>query len=183
MRRRTQVILVLLAAAVAPAPSGAQIAPRTCGIFDGPGCNPVQCGVFDGPGCIAQAQVSVPESLQLTLGTRAAADAKKPEGQVNTLREMFTALRFCWAPPAPENAQRGMQMSMRFSFNRDGKLIGPPRVTYSTREVPQKTRELYRESMERSLQGCTPLSFTRSFAGAIAGRPIVIRIIDNRDDG
>jgi hypothetical protein len=95
---------------------------------------------------------------------------------------MFAVLRACWAPPAPENAQRGMQMSMRFSFNAAGKLIGEPRVTYATREVNQKTRDVYRDAMAQSLQGCTPLPFSAGFAGAIAGRPIVIRIIDNRDD-
>lgn len=160
----------------------AQVEPRTCGLREGPGCNP-QCGLLEGPGCVPQAQVGgVGEGMQLTLGTRAAPDTKKPGGQVNTIRDMFAVLRACWSPPAPENAQRGMQMSMRFSFNTAGKLIGEPRVTYATREVSQKTRDVYRDAMAQSLQGCTPLAFSRGFAGAIAGRPIVIRIIDNRDD-
>lgn len=183
----TRLFATLIAAAfavvLAPALALAQVEPRTCGVLDGPGCNPNQCSVLDGPGCQAQAQAGgAGEGMQLTLGTRAALDAKKPSGQVNTIRDMFAVLRACWAPPAPENAQRGMQMSMRFSFNTAGKLIGEPRVTFATREVSQKTREVYREAMAQSLQGCTPLPFSAGFAGAIAGRPIVIRIIDNRDD-
>jgi len=51
-----------------------------------------------------------------------------------------------------------------------------------TRDVSQKTRDVYRDAMAQSLKGCTPLPFGGGFAGAIAGRPIVIRIIDNRDD-
>jgi hypothetical protein len=71
---------------------------------------------------------------------------------------------------------------MRFSLNRDGKLIGEPRVTYSSREVSEETRELYRDAITQSLEGCTPFRFTKGFAGAIAGRPIAIRVIDDREE-
>ena len=175
-------IVAAVAVVLAPGQVFAQIEPRTCGVLDGPGCNPNQCSVLDGPGCQAQGQVGVSESMQLTLGTRAALDAKRPSGQVNTIRDMFAVLRTCWAPPPIENAQQGMQMSTRFSFNTAGNLIGEPRVTYATHDVSQKTREVYRDAMAQSLRGCTPLPFSGGFAGAIAGRPIVIRIIDNRDD-
>jgi hypothetical protein len=163
-------------------PAAAQIEPRTCGVLDGPGCNPHQCSVLDGPGCLAQAQFGVGENLQLTLPTHAAEAAKKPDRELNTLRDLFTALRACWAPPAVENAYPGMQMTIRFSLNREGKLIGQPRVTYAMREASQKAREAYRDALTQSLQECVPLQFTQGFAGAIAGRPIVIRVIDNRDE-
>ena len=170
MRRLlASLIVAAVALVLAPGTVFAQIEPRTCGVLDGPGCQ-------------AQGQVGVSESMQLTLGTRAALDAKRPSGQVSTIRDMFAVLRTCWAPPPIENAQQGMQMSMRFSFNTAGNLIGEPRVTYATREVSQKTRDIYRDAMAQSLRGCTPLPFSGGFAGAIAGRPIVIRIIDNRDD-
>jgi hypothetical protein len=176
-------LVLTLSIALEPTPATAQIEPRTCGVLDGPGCNPNQCSILDGPGCQAQAQVGgFGENLQLTLGTRAAADAKKPDGELNTLRDLFATLSACWAPPAPDNAVRGMQMSMRFSLNRDGKLIGPPRVTYARHDVPQKTRDIYRDAIAQSLQGCMPFPFTKGFAGAIAGRPIVVRIIDNREE-
>lgn len=175
--------LVIAALILVPAQAMAQIEPRTCGILDGPGCNPNQCSILDGPGCLAQAQVgALGQNLQLTLGTREAADVRKPEGRLNTLRELLTALSACWTPPPPDNAQSGMQMSMRFSLNRDGRLIGQPQVTYATRQASPKTRELYRKAITQSLQDCMPLPFTRSFAGSIAGRPIVIRVIDDRDN-
>lgn len=180
---RCLVAAALAVAAFVPVPSAAQIEPRTCGILDGPGCNPNQCGILDGPGCHAQAQVGgASENLLLTLGTQTAADATKPEGELNSIRDLFASLRACWTPPAPENAHRGMQMSMRFALSRDGRLIGEPRVTYATRRVNRKTRDLYRDAIARSLRGCVPFPFTGGFAGAIAGRPIVIRVIDNRSD-
>ena len=44
-----------------------------------------------------------------------------------------------------------MQMSTRFALNRDGRLIGPPRVTYATHDVPQKTRDVYRDAIALSV--------------------------------
>jgi hypothetical protein len=176
-------VIVAFASALEPAPAAAQIGSRTCGLLDGPGCNPNQCGLLEGPGCLAQPQVGgFGENLQLTLGTRGVTDARKPSGPLNTLRDLFAALRGCWSPPEAESAYRGMQLSMRFSFNAKGNLIGVPRITYVTRGASQETRDIYRDALAQSLQGCVPLSFTRSFAGAVAGRPIVIRVIENRDD-
>jgi hypothetical protein len=160
----------------------AQVEPRRCGVLDGPGCNPYQCSVLDGPGCLAEPQQGFGENLQLTLMTRAIAEAKKPDGKLNTIGDLFAALRACWTPPAADKSSSGMQISLRFSLNREGNLIGDPRVTYATREVSQDTRDLYRDAFTRSLQDCMPLALTRGFAGALAGRPIVVRVIDDRDD-
>jgi hypothetical protein len=174
--------LAMLASMLASASALSQVQPRTCGVLDGPGCNPHQCGVLDGPGCLSQAQAGgFGQNLQLTLGTRAARDAKKPSGRLDSLRDLFLLLRACLLPPAPENAQHGMQMTLRFSFNAAGELIAPPQVTYATPGVSQKTREAYRNAVARSLEGCTPLPFSQQFAGAIAGRPIAIRVVDDRE--
>ncbi len=130
----------------------------------------------------AGAQVGVGENQQMTPGAREAADAKKLDGELNTLRDLFAALHACFTPPTLEAGHRGMQITMRFAFNRDGKVIGQPLVTYSSREVSQKMRDLYREAIMQSLQGCTPLPFTRDFANAIAGHPINFRVVDDRND-
>lgn len=156
---------------------------RNCSVLDNRPCTPSFCGVFDGPNCVPDVQYGFGEDLRLTLGTSAVKDAKRPEGDLNTLRDLFAALRACWKPPGAENARRGMQMSMRFSFNRAGKLIGAPQVTYATPDVPRVTRDLYRDALAQSLQDCTPLTFSKGLGGAIAGRPIAIRIIDDRQTG
>ncbi len=127
------------------------------------------------------AQVGVSQNQKMILGTRAATIAKKPPPQLNTLNDVFMALHACWKPPALENALPGMQMTMRFALNRDGRMIGPPQVTYATAEVSPRTRDIYREAMTRSLEGCTLLSFTGGLGGAVAGRPIVVWIVDPRD--
>jgi hypothetical protein len=76
-----------------------------------------------------------------------------------------------------------MQMSVRFSLNRSGSLIGPPRMTYATSGVSVDTRTTYLNAINASLNACLPLKLTDGFAGALAGRPIAIRYVDNRELG
>jgi hypothetical protein len=73
-----------------------------------------------------------------------------------------------------------MQMSVRFAFNRNGGIIGEPRVTYATPGVDDDTRKTYRAAIKDALDRCTPLPFSAGMGGAIAGRPIAIRYVDNR---
>jgi hypothetical protein len=61
--------------------------------------------------------------------------------------------------------------------------MGPPQVTYATPDVSREIRDLYRKALAQSLQDCTPLSFSKGLGGAIAGRPISVRVIDDRKDG
>ena len=175
-------VAVFAVALAPPAPSNAQIAPRTCGVLDGPSCTPHLCTVLDGPGCVTEAQFGIGAGLQRTLRTRAATGVKTPDGQLNTWHDLIVSLGACLKPPAPENAYPEMQMSMRFSLNREGRLIGPPRITYATHEVGQRTRDLYRDAFTQSLQACMPLPLTKGFAAAVAGRPIFVRIVDDRDE-
>jgi hypothetical protein len=126
------------------------------------------------------AQVGPGQTRQLMLDTRPAPDARKPSGELNTLNELFAAIRACWKPPSYENARAGMQMTIRFSLNRDGRLIGPPMVTYSTPEVTPRTREIYRDALMQSLEACTPFPLTGGLGGAVAGRPISARVVDQR---
>ncbi len=71
-------------------------------------------------------------------------------------------------------------MSVKFSFKRDGDLIGQPRLTYFTPGASEQTRDVYLGAINTSLGKCAPLSLTKGLGGAIAGRPIMIRYVDNR---
>ena len=93
---------------------------------------------------------------------------------------MFAALRACWVPPPKEEAHHGMEYTIRFAFKRDGTIIAPPRMTYSSHEVPAATRDVYRDAIDAALKRCTPLHFSGGMAGAVAGRPIAIRFVDER---
>ena len=49
--------------------------------------------------------------------------------------------------------------------------------------VSADTRATYLKAINASLEACMPLKFTGALGGALAGRPIAIRYVDNRDLG
>jgi hypothetical protein len=106
-------------------------------------------------------------------------DQAQPKA-VDTIGEMFAALRACWVPPPKDEARHGMQYTVRFSFKRDGKMVGPPFVTYVSHDAPADARNVYRDAIDEALNRCMPLHFTDGMAGAVVGRPIAVRFVDNR---
>jgi hypothetical protein len=100
--------------------------------------------------------------------------------KLDTIRDMFAALRACWEPPPKDEARHGMEYTVRFAFKRDGEIIAPPRMTYATHDAPAEVRDKYRGAIDAALKRCTPLHFTGAMGGAVAGRPIAIRFVDER---
>ena len=192
MFRRTTVCLISLfvGAGASDAQSRRQIdatpfAHAPCSVLDGQPCTPSFCSVFnDGP-CIPEIDYPYGQNLQLTIESAPSQDQaakyRKPDHDLNTIGDLFAALRSCWSPPPSDIARPGMQMSVRFSFKRSGEIIATPRVTYATAGAPADTRAAYLKAINASLAGCTPLKLTSGLGGALAGRPIAIRYVDNRD--
>ena len=100
--------------------------------------------------------------------------------KVDMIATLFDAFRACWVPPPRELARHGMQMSVRFSLRRNGEIIGAPRVTYTSRDASREVRETYHNAITAALERCTPLPLSPGLGGAVAGRPIAIRYVDNR---
>jgi hypothetical protein len=101
--------------------------------------------------------------------------ARSQPAQVNTLREMFAALRSCWKPPPASRASPGIDITVIVSFNRAGDIIGHPKITYESEQATDNDRLVYRVAVMEALQRCTPMPFTDSMGGAIAGRPLAIQ--------
>jgi hypothetical protein len=93
---------------------------------------------------------------------------------------MFAALRERWLPPPKDEARHGMEYTIRFAFKRDGEIIAAPRMTYASHDAPADVRDIYRDAIDAALKRCTPLHFSQGMGGAVAGRPIAIRFVDNR---
>src|SRR4051812_25233448 len=195
---RRIVICLIAAIVIGFAAGAAQAGPRhqidatpfshaPCSVLSGEPCTPYFCSVFNHGPCIPEIDYPIGQNLQLTIQTvpprEDAAKYQKPDHDLDTIGDLFAALRSCWSPPPADVAREGMQMSVLFSFRRSGEIIAAPRVTFSTRDVPQQTRDLYRQAITSSLNACVPLKFTGGLAGALAGRPIMIRYVDNRDLG
>jgi hypothetical protein len=185
--RRT-LVLIAGSGLIAGLSGGATPAAANCNVFDRHPCNSSFCSVFR-RGCIPDYDIPLGQDLRLAIESTntqtAAADGgppakDDPAEKLNSIRDLFAALRACWVPPPLDEAREGMQMSVRLSFNRAGNMIGTPRVTYTTPDAPLDLRNTYHDAIDAALGRCTPLPFTAGMGGAVAGRPINIRFVDNR---
>lgn len=192
MRYVFALFIVLCLAAAAPADAGhrRQINPTPfshapCSVLDDHPCTPSFCSVFNHGPCIPEIDYPTGENLQLTIESVPSHDdaAKyvRPDRDLDTIGDLFAALRSCWSPPPADAARQGMQMSVRFSFRRSGEIIAVPRMTFATAGVSADVRDTYLKAIKASLDACMPLKFTGGLGGALAGRPIAIRYVDNRD--
>jgi hypothetical protein len=156
-----------------------------CSVLDNRPCAPFTCSVFNHGPCIPEIDYPYGENLQLTIETvpaqGQAAKYQKPDHDLDTIGDLFAELRSCWSPPPADAAKEGMQMSVRFSFKRTGEIISAPRLTFATSGVSADIRSTYLKAIDASLDACMPLKFTGGLGGAIAGRPIAIRYVDNRE--
>jgi hypothetical protein len=156
-----------------------------CSVFSHRPCTPYFCSVFNRGPCIPEIDYPYGENLQLTIESVPPQDDtakyQRPDHDLDNIGDLFAALRSCWTPPQGEDAKEGMQMTVRFSFKRSGDMIGPPRVTFATAGVPPDVRDTYFKAINASLDSCVPLKFTDGLGGAVAGRPIAIRYVDNRE--
>jgi hypothetical protein len=173
----------LMAADVEPAGS-------SCSGFTRHPCFPTACSVFASRYCIPYPNYWIGQDLRLTIESASAGDTPASgalaqdasgEHKLDTLHAVFDALRACWIPPAKEEAHPGMQMSVRFAFKRSGDIIATPRVTYASQGASPETREVYLHAISAALEHCTPLHLSQGLGNAIAGRPIAIRFVDNRE--
>jgi hypothetical protein len=145
------------------------------------------CSVFRRGPCFPNYLPPIGQDLRLTIVStdeNAAPDKVDSAGAddrpLNSIRDMFAALRGCWVPPLKDEAHHGMEYTIRFALKRDGTMIAVPRRTYSSHDIPAATRDVYREAIDAALRRCIPLHFSAGMAGAVAGRPIAIRFVDNR---
>jgi hypothetical protein len=180
-----------------PQPASAQSTsvfadPYPCSVLSPQPCHPTFCSVFSRFPCQPEINYPFGQNLQLTIRSRGvepppvvaatAPDEKKDPPRLNTIRDMFAALRACWVPPAKDDSRAGTQMSVRLSFKRNGEPVGPPKVTYVSAGTPADVRKTYLDAVTASIERCTPLPFSRGLGGALAGRPIAIRFIDDRPE-
>ena len=100
--------------------------------------------------------------------------AAAEDRQVNTIQDIFRHLRTCWKPP-PAAKARPLDITVVVSFNRSGAIMGRPRITYESAEADDNDRLAYRVAVMEALQRCTPMPFTESMGGAVAGHPFAIK--------
>jgi hypothetical protein len=93
--------------------------------------------------------------------------------QVDTIKDVLIRLHGCWRPP-PLARANPMDITVIVSFNREGKILGQPRITYESEHASDNDRLQYRIAVMETLQRCTPMPFTEALGGAVAGRPFAV---------
>jgi hypothetical protein len=109
----------------------------------------------------------------LLLASSSIASAQSEPDRVDNLRDMFARLESCWRPP-PASRANPVDITVIFSFDRNGNIFGRPKITYESDQATDNDRLLYRIAVMEALQRCTPMPFTESMAGAAAGRPFTV---------
>ena len=102
------------------------------------------------------------------------ARARAEEEKVNTIREAVAKIGSCWKPP-PLSSANPIDITVIVSFNRAGEILGHPRITYESEQATDNDRLQYRLAVMEALKRCSPMPFTDSMAGAVAGRPFAIQ--------
>jgi hypothetical protein len=92
---------------------------------------------------------------------------------LDTLKDIFARLHSCWKPP-PVSLANPTDITVVVSFNREGVILGHPRITYESEQASDNDRLQYRIAVMETLQRCTPLPFTEGLGGAVAGRPLAV---------
>jgi hypothetical protein len=93
--------------------------------------------------------------------------------QLDTIKDVVVRLHSCWKPP-PLSQANPIDITVIVSFNREGAILGHPRITYESENASDNDRLKYRVAVMETLQRCTPLPFTEGLGGAVAGRPFAV---------
>jgi len=100
--------------------------------------------------------------------------------ELNTIADIYAAVRACWKTP---NIHEPLELTVRLSFTRDGKILGKARVTYENKTVPVENRLRFRIAVMDTFKRCTPFSFSPGLGDAVAGKPFNFRFRSNSGSG
>jgi hypothetical protein len=96
--------------------------------------------------------------------------------ELNTIADIYAATRACWKAP---NISDPLELAVRLSFTRDGKILGKARVTYENKTVSVENRLRFRIIVMNTFKRCTPFSFSPGLGDAVAGKPFTFRFRSN----
>ena len=102
-----------------------------------------------------------------------AATATTPRS-VATLRDLGPALKACFQAP---DHSAGSEVTVRFSLDARGAVIGTPRITFSRLVGTSNDRRIFVAAALGALERCTPVPVTPGLGAAIAGRLLSVRFV------
>ncbi len=90
----------------------------------------------------------------------------------NTIKDMFAGLNRCLATV---RLPTGTDVTLRFTLNRRGGVIGQPILTHAVWPKDADPKDAA-AAIASGFDHCLPLAITDGLGGAIAGRPIFFRL-------
>jgi hypothetical protein len=109
--------------------------------------------------------------LIVTMSTRAATAQS-----LETLDAVGPYLNHCIERrTANQSFSGGHHVTFRFSFRRDGTILGQPTATFSRPRRGEPEQERFIAILTGAIRSCAPLPFSTGLGAAIAGRPYLFR--------
>lgn len=87
--------------------------------------------------------------------------------ELKSVQDIGKAIEACWHPPAESGDS---SVTLRFSFKRDGSLLGPPQSTAIRVKGDDKAKKAFVDAAMKAVTDCTPLSFSPDLAKGMAGQ-------------
>ncbi len=107
-----------------------------------------------------------------TLALISLAPAPARASPANTLMEMWSHFRFCLRSA---HIDKGVDLTLRFSFKRNGTLNGKPMISYFNMPDDEGMERRNAEAIALAIDHCVPVQISEALGNAIAGRPMWIR--------
>jgi hypothetical protein len=116
-----------------------------------------------------------PIILALPLLVAAASARAEPRSTLNGMWQLLGSCAHSVGGPA---ASVGSEVTVLFSIKRDGSLQGQPRITHSKLVGDDAAQKAFLAGVLGSVARCFPLPITDGLGGAVAGRPLRIRVMN-----
>ena len=128
-------------------------------------------------------QSSRMRSVMLALPLLLAATGARTEPASN-LNAMWHLLGSCAQSVGGPAEAVGSEVTVLFGIKRDGSLQGQPRITHSKLVGDDGAQKEFLSAALSGIARCFPLSITDGLGGAVAGRPLRLRVTNRpRDRG
>ncbi len=96
----------------------------------------------------------------------------------STLAALWQRLGACSQAVGGSAESAGSEVTVLFSIKRDGSLQGQPRITHASLKGDDAARKAFLAEALRGIARCFPLAITDGLGGAIAGRPLRLRVMN-----
>ena len=90
---------------------------------------------------------------------------------LTTMDEVGSAVMSCWTPPA---GVKKSTVTLSFSLNSDGALVGPPQPTFIEVAGDEKVRQQFVAAALDAVDRCTPVELSPALAQGIGGQPFTM---------